>query len=185
MQLFYQLIGFGATAAVALSYWQRDKRRILLWQIAANVFFALHYFLIGAATGGASSLFQTVVLLLFFLRDRYRCPAAAVGVPVVIVFFGIGAATYESAVSLLPIAGSLLSLLPFFQSNRTVIRAAGLLSALVWLVYVIIVRSYSGMVTESFLAVSTLIALIRNRGGERDGSGGDAQAERTERKARG
>ena len=32
MNVFCQLIGFGALIAMGLSYWQDDKRTILLWQ---------------------------------------------------------------------------------------------------------------------------------------------------------
>ena len=34
MNVFCQLIGFGALIAMGLSYWQDDKRTILLWQVA-------------------------------------------------------------------------------------------------------------------------------------------------------
>ena len=36
MNIFYQLIGLGALIAMGLSYWQNDKRTILLWQVVAN-----------------------------------------------------------------------------------------------------------------------------------------------------
>lgn len=41
MNIFYQLIGFGALIAMGLSYWQNDKRTILLWQVVANLIFAI------------------------------------------------------------------------------------------------------------------------------------------------
>ena len=36
MNIFYQLIGFGALIAMGLSYWQNDKRTILLWQVVRH-----------------------------------------------------------------------------------------------------------------------------------------------------
>ena len=71
MDVFCQLIGFGALIAMGLSYWQDDKRTILLWQVA------------------------------------------------------------------------------------------GIASGLSWLVYVIAVRSYSGMVTESVLTIITAASLLK------------------------
>jgi hypothetical protein len=71
MNIFYQLIGFGALIAMGRSYWQDDKRTILLWQVA------------------------------------------------------------------------------------------GIASGLSWLVYVIAVRSYSGMVTESVLTIITAASLLK------------------------
>ena len=71
MNVFCQLIGFGALIAMGLSYWQDDKRTILLWQVA------------------------------------------------------------------------------------------GIASGLSWLVYVIVVRSYSGIVTESVLTIITAASLLK------------------------
>ena len=73
----------------------------------------------------------------------------------------IAVVTYETPVTVLPIVASLAALLPFFQSNKRVIQAAGIVSGLSWLVYVIAVRSYSGMVTESVLTIITAASLLK------------------------
>ncbi len=80
----------------------------------------------------------------------------------------IAVVTYETPVTLLPIVASLAALLPFFQSNKRVIQAAGIVSGLSWLVYVIAVRSYSGMVTESVLTIITAASLLK-KGPKADG----------------
>lgn len=56
MNIFYQLIGFGALIAMGLSYWQNDKRTILLWQVVANLIFAIHYTLLHARSGAEQVL---------------------------------------------------------------------------------------------------------------------------------
>ena len=112
MNIFYQLIGFGALIAMGLSYWQNDKRTILLWQVVANLIFAIHYTLLHARSGALCSFFQIVAL-------------------------------------------------PFFQSRQRVIQVEGIASGLSWLVYVIAVRSYSGMVTESVLTIITAASLLK------------------------
>ena len=58
MNIFYQLIGFGALIAMGLSYWQDDKRTILLWQVVANLIFAIHYTLLHACSGALCSFFH-------------------------------------------------------------------------------------------------------------------------------
>ncbi len=159
MHVFYQMIGFGALISLGLSYWQKKKERILLWQMAANFIFAAHYYLLGAQSGALCSFFQILVLALFLLRDRYGWSRAATAIPVAAVFVAIAVITYETPVSLLPIFASLTALLPFFQSNRRVIQLSGVVSALAWLIYVISVRSYSGIITESLLTVITASSL--------------------------
>ena len=157
MNIFYQLIGFGALIAMGLSYWQNDKRTILLWQVVAN---PIHYTLLHACSGALCSFFQIVVLLLFLLQEKFNWSKLVTAIPIVAVFLLIAVVTYETPVTVLPIVASLAALLPFFQSRR-VIQMAGIASGLSWLVYVIVVRSYSGMVTESVLTIITAASLLK------------------------
>lgn len=161
MNIFYQLIGFGALIAMGLSYWQNDKRTILLWQVVANLIFAIHYTLLHACSGALCSFFQIVVLLLFLLQEKFNWSKLVTAIPIVAVFLLIAVVTYETPVTVLPIVASLAALLPFFQSRRWVIQVAGIASGLSWLVYVIAVRSYSGMVTESVLTIITAASLLK------------------------
>lgn len=161
MNWVYQIIGFGALLMLGLSYWQSEKRQIMLWQMAGNLLFAIHYFFLSARSGALCSLFQIIVLLLFTMRDRFGWKRSLIAFPILFIFGLIAAITYETPVTLLPILGSVLSLLPFFQSNRTVIQVAGVFSALAWLVYVISVHSYSGIVTESVLAILTFTSILK------------------------
>ena len=158
MNIFYQLIGFGALIAMGLSYWQNDKRTILLWQVVAN---PIHYTLLHARSGALCSFFQIVVLLLFLLQEKFNWSRLVTAIPIVAVFLLIAVVTYETPVTVLPIVASLAALLPFFQTRRRVIQMAGIASGLSWLVYVIVVRSYSGMVTESVLTIITAASLLK------------------------
>ena len=151
MNIFYQLIGFGALIAMGLSYWQNDKRTILLWQVVANLIFAIHYTLLHAYSGALCSFFQ----------EKFNWSKLVTAIPIVAVFLLIAVVTYETPVTVLPIVASLAALLPFFQSRRRVIQVAGIASGLSWLVYVIAVRSYSGMVTESVLTIITAASLLK------------------------
>lgn len=161
MNIFYQLIGFGALIAMGLSYWQNDKRTILLWQVVANLIFAIHYTLLHARSGALCSFFQIVVLLLFLLQEKFNwSKLVTTAISRNTATMGI-AVTYETPVTALPIVASLAALLPFFQTRRRVIQAAGIVSGLSWLVYVIAVRSYSGMVTESVLTIITAASLLK------------------------
>ena len=141
MNIFYQLIGFGALIAMGLSYWQNDKRTILLWQVVANLIFAIHYTLLHACSGALCSFFQIVVLLLFLLQEKFNWSKLVTAIPIVAVFLLIAVVTYETPVTVLPIVASLAAMLPFFQSRQRVIQVAGIASGLSWLVYVIAVHN--------------------------------------------
>lgn len=116
----YQLIGFGALIAMGLSYWQNDKRTILLWQVVANLIFAIHYTLLHARSGALCSFFQIVVLLLFLLQEKFNWSRLVTAIPIVAVFLLIAVVTYETPVTVLPIVASLAALLPVLP-----VQAAG------------------------------------------------------------
>ena len=141
MNVFCQLIGFGALIAMGLSYWQDDKRTILLWQVVANQIFAIHYTLLHARSGALCSFFQIAVLLLFLLQEKFNWSKLVTAIPIVAVFLLIAVVTYETPVTVLPIVASLAAMLPFFQSRQRVIQVAGIASGLSWLVYVIAVHN--------------------------------------------
>ena len=103
MNIFYQLIGLGALIAMGLSYWQNDKRTILLWQVVANLIFAIHYTLLHARSGALCSFFQIVVLLLFLLQEKFNWSKLVTAIPIVAVFLLIAVVTYETPVTVLPI----------------------------------------------------------------------------------
>ena len=115
MNIFYQLIGFGALIAMGLSYWQNDKRTILLWQVVANLIFAIHYTLLHAYSGALCSFFQIVVLLLFLLQEKFNWSKLVTAIPIVAVFLLIAVVTYETPVTVLPIVASLAALPPRTQ----------------------------------------------------------------------
>ena len=71
---------------MGLSYWQDDKRTILLWQVVANLIFAIHYTLLHARSGALCSFFQIVVLLLFLLQEKFNWSKLVTAIPIVAVF---------------------------------------------------------------------------------------------------
>ena len=163
MDVFYQLIGIGALAAMALSFYQKGKRQIMLWQIAAFAFFILHYALIGALSGALCNMVQIISMLLFAARDRFHWPVLAAAIPIFLCYGVLAWHSYESPLALLPVIASLIGMLPFFQSKETVIKIAAIISDSLWLIYTVSVHSYSGTLTNAFLIVSTLGSLLVGR----------------------
>lgn len=160
MNILYQAIGFGALITLGLSFYQKDKKRIIFWQIAAFAFFFTHYTLIGAKSGAMCNLVQFFTVVLFYFRDKYNWNKLLTAIPIFAGYAAVAFLTYESPQSLVSIVASLIGMLPFFQSNKNVIRAAGIASDVVWFVYAIFVRSYSGLITNIVLIIMTAVSIL-------------------------
>lgn len=163
MDVFYQLIGLGALAAMALSFYQKGKRQIMVWQMAAFACFILHYGLIGALSGALCNVVQILSMLLFAARDRFHWPVLAAAIPIFLCYGVLGWYSYESPLALLPVIASLIGMLPFFQSKETVIKIAAMISDSLWLIYTLAVHSYSGALTNVLLIVTTFGSLLVGR----------------------
>lgn len=167
MYVFYQLIGLGALGAMALSFYQKGKRQIMIWQIAAFAFFILHYGLIGALSGALCNVVQITSMLLFAARDRFHWPVWAAAIPIFLCYAALAWYSYESPLALLPIIASIIGMLPFFQSNEVIIKIAAIVSDSLWLIYVIAVHSYSGILTNAMLIITTFFSLVVGKRRER------------------
>ena len=104
MNVFYQLIGLGALAAIALSFYKKGKSQIM--QLAAFACFILHYGLIGALSGSLCNVVQIISMLLFAARDRFHWPVLAAAIPIFLCYGVLGWYSYESPLALLPVIAS-------------------------------------------------------------------------------
>lgn len=159
--LVAQIIGVAALVFSAVSFQQNTHKKIMLCQMAAGLLFAIHFFLIGATTGGVTNSIAVVRSILFYNRDRKW--AAGVLWPIVfcIAFIISGIVTWQGPLSLLPILAMVINTFTFAATNPTVVRTTILFSSPLWLLYNCISLSFPGIINESFVILSTIIGIVR------------------------
>ena len=161
--LVIQLIGVIAYAILAFSYFKKNKKEILFIQIFSTIAFALHYYLLSGVTATVCNLISLLIIIIIYFFEKHNGKNKKILIlstlPLIIIipFF-----TYESVFSIFPIIASTIVLISFVISNENTIRIAGIISALCWIIYAIIYKSYAGIAFEAFSAVSTFIAFIKN-----------------------
>ena len=159
-----QCIGVIAAALLLLSFQQRTHRRIVVMQAFSGFLFAVQYFMLGAFEGMTGNIVGMARAVAYSFRgkskfaDSRACPVvfaclAAIG----------GAITYSSPVSLLPTLAMVISSFVMWSPKTQKLRALTLPTSLMWLIYNIICRSYSGTATEICCEISIIIGLIRFR----------------------
>lgn len=159
-----QVIGFIALICSLLSFQQKTRKRIMVFQMTASLLFSAQLFMLGAVTGGCLDLISFIRSLIFSKNDKEWASS-----PVWLgVFVGVmiitGIMTWESAWSLLPIAGSILSTVALWMKSENRIRVISLFVGPCWMVYNIINGAYTGALNEIFAMTSIVIALIRYNG---------------------
>ena len=155
-----QIIGFVAVAINLLVFQVNKRRTMLNIGATAAVIYTLHFYLLGAYTGSAMNAIGGV-------RDvvtaRITPNRRNVWVLVLLGLVAAGATylTWRGILSLLPLAGTLLNGISFWNKNPKIIRRLYLIVPPIWFVYNAIVGSYPGMLIEIIMLTSNLVGQYR------------------------
>lgn len=172
MDIAVQVIGIAAMAMALLSFQQRTQKNIMRLQMAANVLFIIHYFLLGALIGGCMNAISLIRAGVYAQRQDKKWAASPVWIP---IFIGAAAAMYVLAfccfgiewnvknalVELLPVLGMVATTFAFRMEEAKWVRRLSLLNSPVWLAYNAINRSLGGFLTEAFTLISILVGYLR------------------------
>ena len=157
--MFYiQLIGFLAFFVLVLSFYKKNTRTIIAYQVVSNFAYTVHYLLLGALSGAYISfigIFRNIAYLKVKKQKRiFATIIISLYLLVTIVF-------YENIFSILPFIANSQYLLAMLKNDKKVLLISALVSSSMWGLYAIFVSSYAAMITETILLVSNTIQLIK------------------------
>ena len=162
--IIIQLIGLIAYIILAISYYKKDKKEILFMQIFSTFTFAVHYYFLDGITATVCNLISVLAIIIIYFFEKHNLKnKKALVFSIVPLLVLISLFTYENIYSIFPIIASTIVLISFVLSNENVVRISGIIAALCWGVYAVIYKSYPGIAFESFSAISTFIAYIKNK----------------------
>ncbi len=157
-----QSVGWLALICSAISFQQKKRLGILLWQATATLVSSIYLFLLGAREGAYLDL------LSFAGKMVFSKGGAVLGIPLSvwrIVFLGAmlaaGILTWADIFSLLAILASCLSLFALSMKNPTHIRIISLFVGPCWIVYNWVYHAYPSILMECIALTSIVIAIIR------------------------
>lgn len=160
--IWIQLIAIIGFLIYLFSFYNKDFKRILIFQIGSNVFYAIHYVLLGGYSGAILSLFSILRNLLVF-KDKYKNLKFIL---LSLSYIVVGFFTYTKFCSILPVIGMIIYTFTLIYKPKF-IKEGSMLSASFWLVYNIFVYSYAGIITETILLISNFILLLREKHAKR------------------
>lgn len=158
-----QIIGGIGYSLLALSYFKKEKKQILFMQIVAYISFTIHYYMLSGMTGAICNLIGLVALIIIYLFDKYKVKnkkLLTIGmIPFVVA---IALITFKDVFSFFPIIASVIVILSFISDNERIIRIIGVISALCWLLYAVVYKSYVAIAFEVITVWFVLVALLKN-----------------------
>lgn len=157
-----QILGAIGYSLLAYSYFKKNKKEILFIQILAYIGFTTHYFLLNAITGTVCNIlgFVALILIYYFSKDQKKKEILVfILIPILI---GMSILSYENIYSIFPVIACLITFISFLSNDENKIRFVGIISAICWLIYAIIYKSYSAIIFEIIIIISTFIAYLKN-----------------------
>jgi len=156
-----QAFGLLALVAMVLSYQQKNRFRLLMFQIAANVLLASNYCLIAAYTGCMMCLISAARSFVFSQSHTSwgKSRLWLYGFLAVSVVAGI--ATWGGWDSAFALAATLVLTVALYSQDTKRMRLLLLPCPALYFVYNFINRSLGGMGSDVFSFVSALIAVWR------------------------
>ncbi len=161
MYTIAQLIGVIALVLAVISFQQKTHKYILVFQLAANVAFVLHFGLLGAYTGALLNAVALIRAIVFVNKGKLWADKK-----IWLFFFcalsvAVGVITWESALSILPILGMICTTVAFWIKTPKFVRLCAFPSSPLWLVYNLINQAWGGVLTEIINMTSIVVAIIR------------------------
>ena len=164
MKLFAQLPGAVAMACLFLSYQQKNRKGLITYKLSADIFWALHYALLGAYGGMIPNGVGIFRELVFVQRDKHKL-ANSPFIPVIFILinFALGISTFKSPINILPITASAFVTVSLWLRNPKLTKIISIPVSLTFLIYDLFIGSWIGMVNESIAIISIIISFIKER----------------------
>lgn len=161
--ILIQIIGAIAFATLAISYYQKNKKNILFFQIIAYIMFTIHYYLLSGITGAICNAIGLLALLSIYIIEKYRSKNKnLIACVFILLLFIINIVTFKNIFSIFPMIASIVVIVSFMLDNENYIRGIGIISAICWLIYAIAYKSYISIIFEIIIIIGTLVAFVKN-----------------------
>ncbi len=166
--LIPQIVGLVAVATFLLSYLQKKRRNIILWNAISRCLYIIQYLLLGAYAGSVLDVLGTVSSVVAGKKHtdfvKKHTAALLICINAGIVLAGVVIALINrSWLDLLPVAGVLLHTSAFWISDEKWIRRVSLLGSPFWFAYNFVCRAYGSALGDILTILSILIAMYRYR----------------------
>lgn len=163
---FILIQGIGAIGytLLALSYFKKEKRKILFMQIIAYVMFTIHYYLLSGITGAICNLIGLFALISIYLCDKYKFKKKnIISILFIISLLVVNIITFQNAFSIFPLIASIIVIISFLIDDENFIRAVGVISAVCWLIYAIVYQSFVAIAFEVITLIGVCVAFLKNK----------------------
>lgn len=160
-QIVAQLLGFVGTIIIVIGMQQKKYKHIVMCKIGNEFLSSIHYLLLGGYTGMLANFASCLTNGCYYFRIKKGKSTLPFQIVFGAMFVIIGALSWHGPISIFVVLAKLISSVALGIKNPRTIRILNLISNPCWLIYNIYVGSIAGMITDSLVILSVMIAVIR------------------------
>ena len=161
IHIIAQVIGFLGTIIVVIGMQQKQYKHIVICKIGNEFLSSIHYLLLGGYTGMLANLASCLTNGCYYFRIKHGKSTLPFQIIFAVMFVVIGLLSWHGPISIFVVLAKLLSSVALGTKNPRTIRILNLISNPCWLVYNIYMGSIAGILTDSLVITSVVIAVIR------------------------
>jgi len=161
IELAAQIIGFLGTIIIVIGMQQKKYKNIVICKIGNEFFSAVHYLLLGGYTGMLANLASCLTNGCYYFRIKKGKSTLPFQIAFAAMFVAIGLLSWHGPISICVVLAKLISSVALGIKNPRTIRFLNLISNPCWLIYNIYMGSIAGILTDSLVITSVVIAVIR------------------------
>lgn len=163
-----QIIGLLAVATFLISYQQKKRTNIILFNVISRCLYILQYLLLGAFAGAVLDILGAVASVVAGKKHtpfiKKHLPWVILSVNALIVAAGVTIAVInQSWLDLFSLMGVLLHTGAFWLSSEKIIRRISLAGSPFWFIYNFMSRAYGSAIGDLLTIASILLAMYRHR----------------------
>lgn len=163
MILLAQIIGVFAVITFLLSYQQKKRKNIIVWNATSRILYILQYLMLGAFEGAVLDILGTVSSVAAQKKDskiiKKNLIFFIIGINLLILTAGLF--LYENIFSLFPIVGVILHTSAFWITEEKIIRRVSFIGSPFWLVYNLASLAYGSAIGDILSMISIGTAIYR------------------------
>ena len=153
-----QLMGLCALIALIKSFQENNKETLLKYQIVSSFCYVLQYLFLNAYTGCLINLVCTIRNWIFSKYDKVPIIYLIVVIMLIILFAIL---TYSGIATIFPVISIMTYSIAIWTGNLRLTRKAEIISCLVLIIYNIIFKAYTGIITLSIEMIFVMCAIIK------------------------
>lgn len=164
MKLIANIIGIMALILFFLSYQQKKRKNIILFNALSRVFYIIQYILLSAFSGAVLDLIAIFVSLIAQKKDEIPFVKKHVRIIIVfvsLIYIGVGLLFYKNIFSIFPIFGVLFHTGAFWITDEKKIRLLSLVGSPFWLIYNLSSHAFGSAIGDTATIFSIIISIVR------------------------